>query len=329
MAKIIVTGSLGYDYIMNFGGSFTDRIMLDKIHSLSLSFLVEKLTKQFGGTAANIAYSLKLLGHEPLILASAGNDFAPYRRFLKSKELSTQYIAVYRDVCTSAYFVQTDKDDNQIGSFFVGATQYAAKLSIAKVLNRENTAKRFVIITATDPSAMKKFVKECRKLNLPYLYDPAFQIATFTPEELLEGIDGAQILIGNDYEIALIQKKLKISRKQLIVKVPLLVTTLGSKGSLLETYRHSVRIKRARAESNSDPTGAGDAYRAGLVSGLLRLTETAPIEKLTAKQLLMCGQMGSVAAVYTVEKYGTQTHSYTKQDFIRRYRQNFHSKIAL
>ena len=131
--NVIVTGSLGYDYIMNFPGRFADRIMPDKIHQISLSFLVDKLEKQMGGTAANIAYSLKLLGVEPYIVASGGNDFGPYKTYLKKHKISTNYITIHDDVPTSSYFVVTDKDDNQIGSFFIGAMQHASKLSILNV----------------------------------------------------------------------------------------------------------------------------------------------------------------------------------------------------
>ena len=313
--NVVVTGSLGFDYIMNFSGRFADRIMPDKIHALSLSFLVDHLSKQFGGTAGNVAYTLKLLGVEPTILAPAGGDFVPYKQFLESKKISTKHIAVHPEVSTSAYFVMTDKDDNQIGSFFLGATKYAKDLSIGRA--------SFVILGPTDPDAMKKYVKECRKLKLSYLYDPAFQIATFTVDELREGITGSQILIGNDYEISLIEDKLEISHEELILMVPILVTTIGSKGSVIETRHDAIHIKPAKPKNESDPTGAGDAYRAGFVAGYLRAVNSRPALELTGDELLTCGQMGSVAAVYTVETYGTQTHTFTKREFVKRYQENF------
>jgi adenosine kinase len=312
--NIIVTGSFGFDYIMDFSGRFADRIMPDKLHCLSLSFLVDKLSKQYGGTAGNVAYTLKLLGMNPLILAPAGNDFVPYREFLEKHDMNIKYVSIHKNVSTSAYFVMTDKDDNQIGSFFTGAMMYAKKLHIKDVKEKCE----FVILAPTEPEAMKQYVKECTLLKRKYLYDPAFQIGNFTPEELRDGITHAQIAIGNDYEIALIKQKLEVTHEELISMVPILITTLGPKGSIIETRHDAMHIKRADADNTSDPTGAGDAYRAGLLSGYLR-----------GYDLQTCGQMGSVAAAYTVEKYGTQTHEFTKKEFIARYKKNFGKTIAL
>lgn len=312
--NVVVIGSLGFDYIMNFSGRFTDRIMEEKIHTLSLSFLVDSLNKQFGGTAGNIAYSLKLLGVKPLILGCVGNDFSLYKRFLKSKKITTDYIKEITDIATSSYFVVTDLANNQIGSFYVGAMKEASRLTISSM----KTPIDFAVIAPTNPKAMIKAVKECQKLTIPYLYDPAFQIATFTSEELQEGITHAAIVIGNDYEIGLIEEKMEITHEELVSQVPLLVTTLGDKGSIIETKEKAIHIKPAKVKGVVDPTGAGDAYRSGFLAGYLR---NFPLE--------ICGQMGSIAAVYTVELYGTQTHSYNKIDFIRRYEANYGTKITL
>lgn len=221
---VVVTGTLGFDYIMDFPGKFADRIMPDKIHKISLSFLADTLKKQFGGTAGNIAYSLKLLGLEPKIIAPAGNDFEPYRKFLQKHGIDTSGILIKKDVATSSYFVITDKDDNQIGSFYLGASKYAKNLSVAD----SNIKPDFVVLAPVEPKAMKKYVTECRKYKLPYLYDPAFQIGAFTADDLLKGISGAKILIGNDYEISLIEDKLKINHFELLELCPIVITTLGS-----------------------------------------------------------------------------------------------------
>lgn len=324
MNKVLVTGTLGYDYIMDFSGRFADRIMADKIHKLSLGFLVETLNKQFGGTAGNIAYSLKLLGTAPKILACGGNDFETYLKFFRKQKIDVSGITRHKDVATGAYFVVTDQDDNQIGSFFIGANKYAIDLSIKKNLKDVQLA----VLAPTIPEAMKLYVKECQKLKVPYLYDPAFQIATFTGEELKEGIVGAAILIGNDYEISLIEQKLEITHEELLVMVPILITTLGSKGSIIETRFESIHVKPAKVKNTSDPTGAGDAWRAGFIAGYLSFARRG-LAKLNSDELQICGQMGSVAAAYTVEKYGTQTHTFTKKDFCKRYFENFGEKISL
>ncbi len=335
--NVIVTGSLGYDYIMDFPGRFADRIMPDKIHKLSLSFLVEKLTKQFGGTGANIAYTLKLLGIEPLLLACAGSDFDEYNTHFVSHKISTKGITFHKEEKTSSYFVITDQDDNQIGSFYVGAMKYAKDLSILSSRAKRSGVEgsRFVVIAPTDPKAMVTYVKECRSLNLPYLYDPAFQIATFAADELKEGIEGAALLIGNDYEIALMEDRLGISHEELLTMTPVVITTLGAKGSIIETTKEAIHVKPAKPKNTSDPTGAGDAYRAGFLAGYLRFVcsrgglALARPPLMKTQDLVICGRMGSVAAVYTVEKYGTQTHTFTKNEFCKRYEENFGSHISL
>jgi adenosine kinase len=307
--NVVVTGSLSFDYIMDFSGRFADRIMPDKIHKISLSFLVDTLNKQFGGTAVNQAYTLKLLGIEPLIVTAAGNDWQEYNKFLKKHKIHTGGITVFFDEPCSSYHVVTDRDDNQIGAFYIGASRYNDRLNIPKNAD-------FVIIGPTDPKAMVRYVKQSQ--GKKYLYDPAFQIDNFSAGELRDGITGAKILIGNDYEIALIEQKLGVSHEELIVMVPILVTTLGAKGSIIETRKESIHCKSAKPKNTSDPTGAGDAYRAGFIAGYLQ-----------GLSLKVCGQMGSVAAVYTVEKYGTQTHHFTKKEFIARYKENFGDTIAL
>lgn len=312
--KEIVTGSLGYDYIMNFNGRFADRLMPDKLHQISLSFLADKLTKNLGGTAGNLAYTLKLLGADPYIISTAGNDFSDYKKFLETNKISTRGIRVVKDEPCGSYHVVTDKDDNQIGAFYVGAVKYNKDLSL-----RTEVKPRLVIIGPNDPDAMKKYVKECRSFGYTYLYDPAFQIDNFSAEDLMYGIEGAEILIGNDYEIALIEQKLEISHEELLVMGPkVVITTLGAKGSIIETRKDAMHIKSAKPKRVSDPTGAGDAYRGGFIAGYVR---GLPLD--------VCGQMGAVAAVYTVETYGTVTHTYTKKEFIKRYQENYHHTIDL
>ncbi len=308
----IVIGSLGFDYIMDFPGKFSDRIMMDKTHKISLSFLVDKLNKQFGGTAGNIAYTLKLLGVEPYILSAAGNDFEPYERFLIENKMETKYIKQVVDVVTGSYFVVTDQEDNQIGSFYGGALKYAHELDVPENISE------FVIISSTTPEAMRKAVDQCIKRKIKYMYDPAFQIGGLPIEDLRAGIDGCQIFIGNDYEIALVEKKFNIDHQALVSMGPILITTLGASGSTIETKDEKIEIKPALATEVLDPTGAGDAFRGGFMAGYLR-----------GYDLKTCGQMGSIAAVYTVEKYGTITHKFTQDEFLSKYKQNYSVALNL
>ncbi len=312
--KEFITGSVAYDYVMNFSGRFADRIMPDKLHQISLSFLADKLTKNLGGCAGNIAYTLKLLGVEPHIIAAAGNDFLDYQQFLSKHEISSDGIRIVYDEPSSSYHVVTDRDDNQIGAFYLGASKYNKELSL-----QQSEKPHFVVIGPNDPDAVKKYVRECREFGYRYLYDPAFQIDNFTPEELRFAIEGAEILIGNDYEIALIEQKLGISHEEVLVMGPkVVITTLGSKGSIIESRNDAIAIKPAKVKNTSDPTGAGDAYRGGFLAGYLK-----------GYDLSTCGQMGSVAAVYTVEKYGTVTHHFTKEEFVKRYKENYNQSIKL
>lgn len=309
--NIVITGSLGYDYIMDFSGRFADRIMPDNLHKISLSFLAERLNKQYGGTAGNIGYTLSLLGTPPTIVSIAGNDFAPYKAFLDSHDIDTGSILVDEKEPTSCYFVVTDKDDNQIGSFYVGAQKHADRLRLPPA--------DFYVVSPQDPATMKRFVSELTAEKKRYLFDPAFQIGTFSKEELLAGVSGAELLIGNDYEIDLLTDTLGISHEELLVSGPkAVITTLGAKGSIIETRTDAIHCKPAKATKIVDPTGAGDAYRGGFLAGYMR---NLPLD--------VCGQMGSVASVYTVEKYGTVTHEYTKEEFIARYTQQYKTDLLL
>ncbi len=316
MCKIVVTGSLAFDFIMNFPGKFADNIMPDKIHQLNLSFLAEKLNKNFGGTAGNIAYNLALTGNKPVILSSAGKDFDPYAGFLTRAGVDCSGICVLKNEFTSNYFVVVDKSDNQIGGFYAGAMTNDTKLSLPDKLLKTT---KMVIISPTQPKAMLKFAGQCRKKKIPYMFDPGMQLPRLTDKQLVEGVLGAKILIGNDYEIALIQKRLRLSARQLLSKVNILITTLGEKGSeILSGAETAYRIKAAKPKCICDPVGAGDAYRAGFIAGLMR-----------GFDLDLCGMMGATCAVYTVEQYGTTTHRFTKQQFCDRLYKNFGKKIAL
>lgn len=310
MKKVLVTGSLAYDFIMDFPDSFESHILPEKLKTLSVSFLVDNFSKNFGGVAGNIAYNLSLLGTPSAILASAGkNDFAPYLLHIREANVDHRLIKAVTDEFTANMFVMTDKNNCQIAGFYPGAMKEDANLKITTAMASQFD---FLIISPTMPSAMSSFVKQAKKWKLTYLYDPAQQIPQLSPSELIAGIDGAEILIGNDYELSLIMKKTKLTKKEILQKVNILITTLGEEGSLIETKGETLKIGIAKPKTVVDPTGAGDAYIAGFLSGYLE-----------DKTLKIAGQIGATAAVYAIENYGTQKHTYTKQQFQKRYKEMF------
>ncbi|MBI2074514.1 MAG: carbohydrate kinase family protein [Candidatus Levybacteria bacterium] len=312
MKKIVVTGSLAFDYIMDFPQSFEENILPDKLKTLSVSFLAHNFSKNFGGVAGNIAYNLALLKQQSFILSSAGeNDFETYKKHLEKVEVLTHYINEVRNEFTANMFMITDKNNCQIAGFYPGAMRKDVDLSIEKDTD-------FVVIAPTMPDAMNKFVNQTKKLGIPYLYDPAQQIPRITKEQLENGVDGAEILIGNDYELALISKKTGITKEQLLGKNKIVITTLGEKGSLIEKKSEKYNVGVAKPLKIVDPTGAGDAYIAGFLTGYLKNLE-----------LKVCGQIGATAAVYAIEQYGTQKHKFTIDEFKKRYVQAFEEMVEL
>lgn len=326
--KIIVTGSLAFDLIMNFPGKFGDHILPEKIHEINLSFLVEKLQKQYGGTAGNIAYNLALLGLRPTVLATAGYDFAEYKSELEKVGVDTSMIDIIEAEPTASAFIFTDMVDNQITGFYPGAMRASAQFPISNFKFQIGQTP-FVVISPNEPKAMNNHVNNCLKLNLPYMFDPGMQLPRLSDKDLKLGIEGAKIVIGNDYEISLIESRLRFrlglrsrsyfggggeSIGQTISQI--WITTLGDKGSIVEADGKTYKIPVAKAKKVLDPTGAGDAYRAGFLAGFLR-----------GLPLKTCGKMGSIAAVYTVEKYGTTTHKFTVEEFKNRYQENFREDL--
>lgn len=312
---ILVAGSVAIDHVMDFPGRYADHILPEKIHIINLSFQVDTLKKERGGTGANIAYNLALLGEKPKLLATVGEDFAKYRYWLEKTGVDTQLTSAVPFEFTSSFFVFTDKADNQIGAFYQGAMKHANELSIktAKLSKRD-----FVIIAPTEVSAMTKYANECQELDLPYLFDPGMQLPRFNDQDLKKSVYGARILIGNDYEIEVIKKRLKMTNGGLRKIVDVLVTTLGEKGSLIETKKEKIIIPPVKPNEIVDPTGAGDAYRAGFMKGYLKNLPLA-----------VCGKMGSLAASYAIEKYGTTNHWFNLKKFKVRYQESFGEKLEL
>lgn len=317
MKNIIVTGSLAYDFIMDFPGNFADNIDPSKLHILNLSFLVNTLKKEKGGTAGNIAYSLSLLNTPVSIVGAVGEDFAEYKKFLDKSGIDTSQIKIIKNEFTSQAFITTDKKDNQITAFYPGAMSNLPKVYPLGINLKGVTLKStFVVISPNHPQSMIKFAKSCQKLKIPYMFDPGMQLPRLTDHEILSGIKGAEILIGNDYEMGLIKTRLRLTNADLLKLTKIIITTLGEKGSIITTQEESTNIKAGKVKGVLDPTGAGDAYRSGFMAGFIR-----------GFALKVCGQMGSIASCYAVEKYGTTNHTFSKTNFCQRYAENFNEEI--
>jgi len=293
---------------MDFPGFFKDHILPDKIHILNVSFLVNNLKEGFGGTAGNIAYNLSLLGEEPIILTSVGNDFAVYQKWLKKKADLSQIKKIKKQHTASAYII-TDKADNQITGFNPGA------MSVSRGRFNKGLLKDcLAIISPGNINDIEQYARLYNKEKVKYIFDPGQSIASLNKSILKTGIKGAFCLIGNDYEISIIKKKTGWTGKVLSDKVKILIITKGVKGSRIFYQGKKYRIPPAQPKITHDPTGAGDAYRAGLIKGL---AEDWPIEKV--------GRFASLVAVYAVEKYGTQAHKFTWQALQKRYKKNYKS----
>jgi len=307
--SILVTGSVAYDYLMSFSGRFSDHILPDQIHQISLSILVNSMRKQRGGCAPNIAYSLALLGERPTVMATVGQDFGEYRDWLEGAGVDTSQMVEIKDDFTASFFVNTDQDNNQIASFYVGAMGKADTLSFHDL---DHAAIGIIIISPNAPAAMVKYARECQELGIDYIYDPSQQIVWLSGEDLLAGIEGARVFIGNEYEFGMIRKKTGLSDSELRRMAQVTIMTRGEEGSTIYAQGEEINVPVIKPEPLAEPTGVGDAYRAGIIKGLLH---DLPWE--------LSGRIGCLAATYVLEKHGTQEHCYTPQEFVERYRQAF------
>jgi adenosine kinase len=312
--KLIITGSIAYDYLMTFAGRFRDHILPDKLDHVSLSFLVDTMKRQQGGTAANIAYSLALLGETPLLVGSAGQDFQQYREFLENSGVDTSGVRTVSDAFTASFFANTDSEGNQICSFYTGAMKYAKENSLQSIA----TPSDLVIIAPNDPDAMIMLADECRMLNLYFICDPGQQIARFDGEALCKLADQANILILNEYERDLFIKKTGMNEIRLLSMVDVIIVTLGKKGALIRTSEQDYEIPVVKPDVVRDPTGVGDAFRAGLMKGILK---GFPWD--------ICGRLGSLAAAYVLETEGPQSHRYHLDEFKNRYIKEFGDSEAI
>lgn len=315
--NILLTGSVAFDYLMTFPGYFRDHILPERLQTISLSFLVESMVRLRGGIAPNIAYTLALLGERPHLWATVGEDFEEYRVYLESYGVDTSGARVIPGVFTASFFANTDRANSQISSFYPGAMAYAAQLSLTEL---RETPPDLVMISPNDPQAMRLYVDECRQMGLPFLYDPSQQVVRMTSEDLCPGLEGAMALFCNDYEYALIQKTSGLGAEAVLKNRPdaYVVVTRGEQGTTIYTNAGTYDIPIVPAEQIVDPTGVGDAFRGGFLAGYSRGFDMAT-----------CGRMGALAATYCLEQRGPQGHSFTRSQFVTRFRQHFDDKKQL
>ncbi len=306
--NIVLTGSIAFDYLMSFPGRFRDHILADRLEDLSLSFLVDSLVRRRGGIAANIGYTLGLLGERPTIMATVGEDFEDYRAWLEQHGVDTSAIRTVPGLFTASFFVNTDQSNAQIASFYTGAMARAAELRFADLPEKP----RLAVISANDPGAMIAYAQECRETGIPYLYDPGQQVVRLEGDALREGIEGCRALFVNAYEFALIEEKTGLSLDAVQQTTELVVITRGEKGADLYAGGRQIHVPAIPPEPLADPTGAGDAFRGGFLKGYLH---DLSVER--------CGQMGALAATFCLEQQGTQGHRFDLRTFVERFRRYF------
>jgi adenosine kinase len=301
--NIIVSGSLAYDRIMDFPGYFSDHILPDKIHVLNVCFQVNGMQEKFGGTAGNIAYALTLMGERPVISATIGRDSHRYLDWMKKNGISTESIRIIEDDFTASAYITTDRADNQITGFHPGAMKYSSNLDFTGISPKDT----LLIISPGNLEDMVNYPKACKEKGIGYIFDPGQSLPMLEARDLVQAIEGCRILISNDYELDLIMSKTGLDKKGLLSRAGAIITTLGESGSNLCTQECEVLIPPAKARQVVDPTGAGDSFRGGLISGLAK-----------GKDLMESARLGSICASFSVECYGTQDYDFSQEEFSER-----------
>jgi len=307
-SSVVISASIAFDYIMAFGGSFADHIIPDKTHVISVSFLVDSLRKQRGGCAGNTAYSLALLGTSSTLIGAVGSDFAPYREAMDRLGVDLSALIEVDDQATASAFMMADRKDNQIASFFPGPSDLAATIDVTPFGDHA----RYGLVGPTGPDVMRIHAEQLGASACRLIYDPAFQIIILSGDDLTAGVDRSWGVIANDYEYAMMERKTGLNVDDLTQRVELLVVTYGEEGSELRMGGRRVRVPAAPADVVRDPTGAGDAYRAGLIKGLLLDLD-----------LELVGRLAGLTATYVVEQVGTQEHAYSPDEFVQRFDRSF------
>jgi adenosine kinase len=303
----LICGSMAYDTIMVFQDKFKHHILPEQVHILNVSFLVPELRREYGGCAGNIAYNLKLLGADPLIMATVGKDFTPYSQWLAYCGIQQDFIKVLDNNYTAQAYITTDLDDNQITAFHPGAMSFSHENTVPA-----DKGIKLGIVSPDGKDGMIQHADQFVEAGIPFIFDPGQGMPMFDGTELLAFVEKAAWVTLNDYEAQLMQERTGLSPEELAQKVEALIITKGASGSLIYTGGECLEIPSARPAAALDPTGCGDAYRAGLIYGLLEGLDWPAI-----------GRIASLMGAIKVETYGTQNHSFTLHTFKERYRENF------
>ncbi len=310
----LICGSVAYDTILVFPDRFKTHIMPDKLHVLNVSFLVPEMRREYGGCAANIAYNLHLLGDRGLPMATAGHDFGPYRDRLHALGIELEHVRVLEDAFTAQAFITTDLDDNQITAFHPGAMQQAHLNRVADV----RAELRLGIVAPDGRQAMLEHAAQFFAAGVPFIFDPGQGLPMFDGPELTGFIDQATWVAVNDYEWGLLQRKTGLSAADIVERVEALVVTKGAEGSVIFTRGGTLAIPCAKPRGVVDPTGCGDAYRAGLIHGLLHGLDWPT-----------SGRIASLLGAIKIESRGPQNHRFTRAEFARRYAENFGDNLEI
>lgn len=306
--SVVVSASIAFDHIMSFNGSFKDHILAEKAHVLSVSFLIDSLKKHRGGVGGNIAYSLGLLSEPTALMGTVGEDFGAYRAELDRLGVDTSGVIEVEGELTSTGFLNADLHGNQIVSFYPGAMWKSREIDVTEVADRAT----YGVVGAGDPEGMMLHMRQIAASKAQLVFDPSQQIPILSGENLAEGVEVADIMVANDYEYSMIERKTGLTIEDIQQRVELTVITYGDKGSELRHGGDAVRIPIAPARKVTDPTGGGDAYRAGLLKGLL-----------LGVDLDVAGRIAAQAATYPIENHGTQEHVYDVPSFVRRFDESF------
>jgi adenosine kinase len=304
----LICGSIAYDTILLFPDRFKEHILPDRIHILNVAFLVPEMRREFGGCAMNIAYSLHLLGDIALPMAAAGHDFGPYRERLVSKGIRLDFVKTVEDAFTAQAFITTDLDDNQITAFHPGAMQFAHRNHVSEAADQVALG----IVAPDGREAMIQHAAEFAEAGIPFIFDPGQGLPMFGGAELEHFIEQASWVAVNDYEWGMLQQKTGLAASDIVRKVKALIVTKGAEGSTIYIPGETLHVPCAKPRAVVDPTGCGDAYRAGLIHGLLH-----GLDWQTS------GRLASLLGAIKIESRGPQNHVFTRAEFLRRYGENF------